>query len=261
NPLCWAARAADGRDVVIRVLAIGSHGRKHVEILKLLSQNHYSVIDRNHAIPVFELLAYQDVTFAILPKVGFSMLFAYGSLSWAKNSVGDLIDMIMQCVEALDFIHYVGVAHMDAFKDNFLVQFWPESLASNRIAITRPRVYLNDFETAVYFPPDVPLEKRLSVGLPSGDSFPLERYSRPKPPELLSEQPYDPFKLDVWQLAISFVDLTTTIPSIDSVMEAMRSPDASSRPSSREALSKLVEAVASLPPQSLLIPPVVADPE
>ncbi|RDX46982.1 hypothetical protein OH76DRAFT_1485034 [Lentinus brumalis] len=190
NPLCWAARAADGRDVVIRVLAIGSHGRKHVEILKLFSRNHYSVIDRNHAIPVFELLDYQDVTFAILLK-------------------------------ALDFIHYVGVAHivcqlrtfsqyrplyaaLDAFKDKFLVKFWPESLENNRTAITRPRVYLSDFETAV------------CVGLPSGDPFSLENYGKPKPPELMPEQPYDPFKLDVWQLAISFV-----------VMEAMRSPDAS----------------------------------
>ncbi len=230
------------------MLAIRSHGRKHIEILKLLSRNHYSVIDRNHAIPVFEFLDYQDVTFAIPRKVGFSMLFAYGSLSWAKNSVGDLIDMIMQCVEvshwSLSFVfrklttdvpgagfhplrrsstYGMSASYLflescltlpqDAFKDNFLVQFWPESLASNRIAITRPRVYLNDFETAVYFPPDVPSEKRLCVGLPSGDSFPLERYSRPKPAELLSDKPYDPFTLDVWQLAISFVDLTVCLGS------------------------------------------------
>ncbi len=159
------------------------------------------------------------------------------------------------------------------------MQFQPESLAMNRIAVTRPRVYLTDFETAVYFPPKVPWEKRICVGLPSGGSFPAEKYGRVKPPELLSDAPYDPFKLDVWQLAISFVDLTvrlgflfssasaeltrlqTTVPSIDNVMEAMRCPDASSRPSSHEALSKLVEAVASLPPQSLLILPVIAAPE
>ncbi|TFK89446.1 hypothetical protein K466DRAFT_597791 [Polyporus arcularius HHB13444] len=261
NPLCWAARAADGRDVVIRVLAVGSHGKSHVEILKLLSRRHYSVVDRNHAIPLFELIKYDNITFGIFPKIGFSVFVAYGPMSWAKNSVGDIVDMFMQCVEALEFIHYVGVAHKDAFRDNFLVQFQPESLAMNRIAVTRPRVYLTDFETAVYFPPKVPWEKRVCVGLPSGGSFPAEKYGRVNPPELLSDAPYDPFKLDVWQLAISFVDLTTTVPSIDNVMEAMRCPDASSRPSSHEALSKLVEAVASLPPQSLLIPPVIAAPE
>ncbi len=83
--------------MVIRVLAVGSHGRSHVEILKLLSRNHYSVIDRNHAIPVLEFLDYQDVTFGIVPKIGFSMFGAYGL--WAENSVGDLVDMIMQCIE------------------------------------------------------------------------------------------------------------------------------------------------------------------
>ncbi len=90
------------------------------------------------------------------------------------------------------------------------MQFYPESLANNRIAVTRPRVYLNDFETAVYFPPDVPMEQRVCIGLPSGGSWraDTEQYGRIKPPELLSDTPYDPFKLDVWQLAISFVDLT-----------------------------------------------------
>ncbi|RPD56364.1 hypothetical protein L226DRAFT_468524, partial [Lentinus tigrinus ALCF2SS1-7] len=265
NPLCHAARAGDGRDVVIRALSIGSQGRKHVEILKLLSSNHCSVIYRNHAIPVFEFVQYNDITFGIFPKIGFTLTTAYGNGFWAKNSVGDIVDMIMQCIEALSFIHYVGVAHMDAFRDNFLVQFYPESLAMNRIAVTRPRVYLTDFETAVYFPPDVPIEKRVCVGLPNGDSFSTdsEQYGRPKPPELLSDAPYDPFKLDVWQLATSYADLTylslrTTISSIDEIMKTMRSPDPSSRPTSRDALYRLIEVVASLPPQSLLIPPEIA---
>ncbi|RPD71500.1 hypothetical protein L226DRAFT_176683 [Lentinus tigrinus ALCF2SS1-7] len=260
NPLCRAARERGGRDVVIRVLAIGSQGRKHVEILELLSRDHYSVIDRNHAIPVFEFLTYGDITFGIFPKVGFTMFGAYGVGFWAKNSVGDIVDMMMQCIEALSFIHYVGVAHMDAFRDNFLVQFFPESLSIDRIAVTRPRVYLTDFETAVYFPPDVPAEERVCVDLPAGDSFGTmkpEEYGRPKPPELLSDAPYDPFKLDVWQLATSFGELKTTISSIDEVLEAMRSPEASSRPTSRDALYRLVEVVASLPPQSLLIPPEI----
>ncbi len=81
------------------MLAVGSHGKSHVEILKLLSRRHYSVVDRNHAIPLFELIKYENVTFGIFPKIGFSVFVAYGPMSWAKNSVGDIVDMFMQCVE------------------------------------------------------------------------------------------------------------------------------------------------------------------
>ena len=39
----------------------------------------------------------------------------------------------------------------DAFKDNFLVQWLPETLGMEHIAPSRPRVYLIDFEVAVHF--------------------------------------------------------------------------------------------------------------
>ena len=88
------------------------------------------------------------------------------------------------------------------------MQFHPESFARNEVTVTRPRVYVTDFETAVYFPPDVPLDKRTCVGPPTAVSWPtdIREYNRPMPPEVLSGEPYDPFKLDVWQLATSLRD-------------------------------------------------------
>ena len=69
-----------------------------------------------------------------------------------------------------------------------------------RVPTTRPRVFLTDFEMAHEFSEDVPPEGRLLTGLP------IDGYQRPVPPEVASGNPYDPFKVDVWQLAESFSD-------------------------------------------------------
>jgi hypothetical protein len=70
-----------------------------------------------------------------------------------------------------------------------------------KVSISRPRVYLIDFETAVQFPAGCPLTERVSVGFPFA-----EKYSRPHAPEFASGKAYNPFKLDVWQLGYSFSD-------------------------------------------------------
>ena len=62
-----------------------------------------------------------------------------------------------------------------------------------------------DFELAIRFSADIPVEERVCVGLPSGGSLPGPS-ARPMPPEVLSGNPYDPFKLDVWQLGESISD-------------------------------------------------------
>ena len=76
-----------------------------------------------------------------------------------------------------------------------------------KIAASRPRVYLIDFEVAIEFPLDCPPAECVCIGLPIGGSFPQpEMYSRPCPLELLSRKVYCPFKLDIWQLGHSLAD-------------------------------------------------------
>ena len=80
-----------------------------------------------------------------------------------------------------------------------------------KISFTRPRVYLIDFEVAIQFPAECPETERVSVGFPSGGSFafstePEKYYGRRHAPEFASGIAYSPFKLDVWQLGISFSD-------------------------------------------------------
>ncbi|KAI0360358.1 kinase-like protein, partial [Trametes cingulata] len=252
------ARTLDGRDVVIRVLCIGSEGRSQLDILNVIARGTISQLTPNHAVPLFDLFEVEDITFAVFPRVGFSMLDAFNS--WPKNSVGDIVDMILQCLEALAYLHNMGIAHRDAFRDNFLVQWFPSSLSANATLppASRPRVFINDFETTVYFDEDVPPAARTCVGLPLCATFPTpDRYFRNHAPELGSGEPYDPFKLDVWQLGDSLSELRTTIPEIDTVLSEMTDENPVTRISALDAMKRIAAVVNSRTPDSLKFAPTI----
>jgi len=152
----------------------------------------------------------------------------------------------------------LNIAHRDAFRDNFVIQWHPESLRTMKICFTRPRVYLIDFEVAIQFPPGCPETERVSIGLPFGGSFAEpEHYARRHAPEFASGTSYNPFKLDVWQLGISFSDFKSTIPAIDEVLVDMTIVDPVHRLDAKEALDRLGTVICCMTPESLLIQPVV----
>ncbi|PIL28155.1 hypothetical protein GSI_09692 [Ganoderma sinense ZZ0214-1] len=253
NALTRAARGPDAQDVVLRVLAIGEDGKEHVDLLKTVARSSWSLVNSNHTLPLLDLLALDDITFGVFPMVGYSCSEVYGG--WAKSSVRDILEVIAQCLEALVFLHACGIAHRDAFKDNFVIQWVPESLrAGHNATSSRPRVYMINFELAVRFPLDSPAEERVCVGLPSTGSLPGGA-KRPAAPETLSDEPYDPFKLDVWQLGKTFSDFKSTIPEIDKVLASMVDPDPATRPTAYDAMKTLLDAVGAVPPASLIIEP------
>jgi len=177
---------------------------------------------------------------------------------WPKNSVGDIIEMLMQMLEALTFIHDLNIAHRDAFHDNFVIQWHPESLRTMKISFTRPRVYLIDFEVSMQFPAECPEAERVSIGFPLGGSFTEpEHYARCHAPEFATGIAYCPFKLDVWQLGISFSDFKSTIPAIDEVLVGMTNTDPVNRLDAKEALDRLGAVICSMTPESLLIKPLI----
>jgi len=209
------------------------------------------MLSNNHTLPMFGELQFEDIVFCMFPKAGAILSEAYDF--WAKNSVGDLIEMIMQMLEGLAFIHDLGIAHRDAFTSNFVIQWQPESMLEMKISPSRPRVYLIDFEVAIEFPPECPAEERLGTGYPSGGSFgDLSEYAAPRAPECASGKPYSPFKLDVWQLGTSLSNFKTKVGPIDAVLEAMTATDQADRPSAQEALDQIGKVYYSMPPQSLL---------
>jgi len=146
-------------------------------------------------------------------------------------------------------------------------------MRSMTIPVSRPRVYLIDFEVAVEFPPDCPPEECVCTGYPSGGSFSEpEMYSRPPAPEMTTSEPYSPFKTDVWQLGISFADFRVcksffscfvltisqaNISGIDEVLKEMTHADPAARPCANGALEKIARVVNALPPAALLIHPEI----
>ena len=125
NGLARPARTRDGLDVVIRVIVIGNEGHDHLKILRTIATGEKILLSNNHALPMFEELQFEDIVFGIFPKVGGEISDAYGY--WAKNSVGDIIEMLIQMLEvgfifyilptlkvrlkALTFIHDLNIAH------------------------------------------------------------------------------------------------------------------------------------------------------
>ena len=101
NGLSRAARTRGGLDVVIRVIVIGNEGHDHLKILRTIATGENSLFSNNHALPMFAEFPFEDIIFGIFPKVGGDggeMAEAYGD--WAKNSVEDIIEMLMQMLEA-----------------------------------------------------------------------------------------------------------------------------------------------------------------
>ncbi|KAG5640796.1 hypothetical protein DXG03_007185, partial [Asterophora parasitica] len=248
NPLTRAVRTRDGMDAVVRVMVIGNEGHEHLRILRRIATGEQSMYSNNHTLPMFAEFQLEDIIFAVFPKVGATLRESY--CSWPNNSVADVIDMIMQMLEGLAFIHNLKIAHRDAFRDNFVLEWQPESLT--KFSPSRPRVYLIDFETAVDFPPEYPADKCVLSGYP----FPLETYKRAHAPEFASEKPYCPFKVDVWQLGTSLLDFQSTIPAIDDALKDMRNTDPMIRPTAQEALNRLSDVVNSLAPKLLHIEPL-----
>ncbi|KAA1478271.1 kinase-like protein [Dentipellis sp. KUC8613] len=253
NDLKRPATLQNGQDGIVRIVVLRETGHTHLNILRKIATEPLALLTHNHVLPMLTEIRFDPVTFCVFPLVGGeSMRCSYSGL-WAKSSVGDLLDMIMQALEGLAFIHDLKIAHRDAFSDNFLVEWQPESLRTMTVPTTRPRVYMNDFETAVMFEPDTDPSECTCIGCPMGNP---DTYTRPMTPEILKEEPYDPFKLDVWQLGVSLV-FETTIAPIDEIIASMWHGEDADRPTAREVLSRLSTIVHSIAPQSLLIPPVL----
>lgn len=100
-------------------------------------------------------------------------------------------------------IYAILTLAQDAFKSNFMVEWLPESIHSQDVQASRPRVYIIDFELAIEFPGGCPPSERQCAGLPAGVNE--KTYVRATPPEVASGRPYDPFKVDVWQFGDEFL--------------------------------------------------------
>ena len=108
NGLARPARTRDGFDVVIRVIVIGKEGHNHLKILRTIATGEKILFSNNHALPMFAEFQFEDIIFGIFPKVGGEITYAYDH--WAMNSVGDIIDMLMQMLEVSYIFHVFSLS-------------------------------------------------------------------------------------------------------------------------------------------------------
>lgn len=105
----------------------------------------------------------------------------------------------------------------DAFVDNFLLDWMPESLREGHVPVCHPRVYLIDFELAISFPQGHPPDQCVTKGTPIGDiesSRVKPQYNRLLPDSLAQGSTFNAYQLDVWQLSRAFSPLKAGIPSV-----------------------------------------------
>ena len=97
NELTIGGTTSDGLHAVLRVVVIGDEGKSHLNILRKLARGTNSLLTDSHIVPLWHEVHFEDIIFTVCPYVGFNMRGAYGE--WAKNSVGDILDMLLQALE------------------------------------------------------------------------------------------------------------------------------------------------------------------
>lgn len=271
RPTMCPARTTDGRDVMIKVVAMGDRGLNHKEALQRLASGNIASVIGNHTVPVLQWIERGSTTFAVLPYLSKDDL----STVYLYENTKDLIDHLLQMLEALEFCHSQLVVHCDVFEGNFLCNFTGASIHLDSCfqqpqpgQPVRPfrslfpyKLYLIDFEWAHCFDPDSdPSTRRLS-GRPvvhyceNEEDGKKWEYDRPVAPEMDAGEPYDPFLTDVWQLGMYFWRIESANFSFHDALinlrKRMTAEAPKDRPTALEALTELRAIKSRLSPDEL----------
>ncbi|KAF8596727.1 kinase-like protein [Ceratobasidium sp. AG-I] len=236
-----ATRVEDGRRVAIKLLLPSPDDRDGVEELEILqrfSSEPFRSDPTNHTVTCVDSFPIPDVpggVFIVTP-----LLSKYNHPEfWDLSEVHDFLQQIF---EGLEFLHKHDVAHCDIASPNVMMDGTPlydesfhpfyqnrtldgkRPLYAKYLRSQRPvRYFYIDFGYAKWFRD--PNEPRMVVGF----------RAREQTPEQITEEPYDPFKADIFQLgAIIRRDLIPKIPTLDFLLplaRAMTETDPSKRPS------------------------------
>ena len=101
-------RTREGRDVVCRVVVIHNEGHECLKALRRLATGANTLLADNHVLPMIRELHFEDIICGMFPLTGPSMKDSFGvSAFFVKNSVGDIMDMLLQALEVtnLSLLH------------------------------------------------------------------------------------------------------------------------------------------------------------
>jgi hypothetical protein len=106
NPIHCPARATEGRDVLIRLVAIGvDRGERHVAALSRLATGDNGLRGDNHVVPVLKEIVHGDMTFVVFPLM--AMGFDY---PWYYR-FSEVLNAVEQILEGITFCYAHLVAH------------------------------------------------------------------------------------------------------------------------------------------------------
>ncbi|KZS87782.1 hypothetical protein SISNIDRAFT_419173, partial [Sistotremastrum niveocremeum HHB9708] len=191
----WPARTVDKRDVLIRLIRKGEQGEEHLKVLRALCQGERAFHATNHCVPVLQELELGDMTFAVHPYLGGQVDYP-----WFYD-LSEVLDFIIQALEGIAYLHENLVAHLDIDIDNFLFNYAGQARYIEKFRCYFPvRYYLGDMELSVMFSPDSDPASRKIVGHPlTRIGVDPAKYGRELVPEMSNDEPYCPFRADMWQ--------------------------------------------------------------
>ena len=82
---------------MICIITANGEGHDTLRIVKKLCTGEEGLLSSNHALPLLELFEYNDLAFGVFPLVAVSLTRSINS--WPKNTVEDIMDMLMQAIE------------------------------------------------------------------------------------------------------------------------------------------------------------------
>lgn len=93
-------RTGSGKSVMCRVVVIGNHGKNYLEALHRLATSPSTLFSDSGVLPMLKEIQWLDITFCLFPLGGVNLSEVFGDTAdWNKNSVGDLMDILLQALE------------------------------------------------------------------------------------------------------------------------------------------------------------------
>ena len=83
-----------------RVVVVGEDGKNFLEALHRLATSPSTFFSDSGVLPMLQEIQWLDITFCLFPLSGVNLSEVCGdSAYWNKNSVGDLMDILLQALE------------------------------------------------------------------------------------------------------------------------------------------------------------------
>ncbi|KAJ7933846.1 kinase-like domain-containing protein, partial [Mycena leptocephala] len=256
TPALDATRVSTGEKVVLKRVPAGL-GRDDAEfrIALLLSTEPLRSDPRNRTIPILGFFPVAGENWAILV-----MPYCRRFDDPPFHCPAEFIEAMQQYLEGLQFMHDHNICHLDIAPKNLMMDetrvvpagshfimsrtytgFTHLFRSNNRCAVGPVDYYYIDFGLSLYFP-DGPATALTSGGLRNFGMI----------PELSGTEPYNPFKVDVFQLGLTMQTLINLCPrtyaplkNFAPVAAAMMNHNPQDRPAPAESLAQL-NSIAAL---------------